>query len=639
MTTGAALPGPADGSRRAAAVSSIRGRVPARLLGSTPVLGVLAAVLGWSLLFYLPGTGIDPSWQAALYMGAHQGLLFGTQAVFTYGPLGFLNIPGVWFSGLGALAFVYSTVLYVLLAGSLVWQLRQTIHPALAVLATAALLSLCGAADVSLVLVTVWCLAALGPDGGAPGRRRRAEQLVVFGGAVIGAVQSLVELRSGPLILVIAGITLLARGPRARNLLSFAGCAAVAFFAAWFAGGQTLGNLGSYISTGAQIVSGYSQAMGFGSVSAARLAGTVALVLLVIVLGALSARPGRPRAAAILVLAIVGFAAYKEGVIREDFGHLERAVSTLVLAGAGVGFGRRRVIAGVALLALFGAALTTTDGNLNPVSHVRQLVQQVRWEVSPGHIRFDAGILMAVVYRIDRQTLAALRGHRVAIDPWEAGVAWLYNLHWQPLPVFQDYSAYTRGLDRLNADALSSRTGPQRLLREDTAALTSRASTSGDVDNRLPAWDPPAQAIAMLCHFKALRTTARWEVLTRIPNRCGDAHLLKTVVVRDGQPVALTSAPRGEVTYARVAGVDVAGLEQLRTLLYRARDRFLVVNRGIAYRLVPGTADDGLVMDAAPGIDYPAPFALAPQARTIAFHGVTGPVTVRLYALPVRPLP
>ena len=59
---------------------------------STPVLGVLLALLTWRHTNFLPVDSLDPSWQAALHMAAHDNVPFN-RIVFTFGPLGFLAQP------------------------------------------------------------------------------------------------------------------------------------------------------------------------------------------------------------------------------------------------------------------------------------------------------------------------------------------------------------------------------------------------------------------------------------------------------------------------------------------------------------------------------------------------------------------
>lgn len=56
-------------------------------------------------------------------------------------------------------------------------------------------------------------------------------------------------------------------------------------------------------------------------------------------------------------------------------------------------------------------------------------------------------------------------------------------------------------------------------------------------------------------------------------------------------------------------------------LLYKPVERNILAN-GATYRLVEGTASDGLLLRAAPDVDYASPFNLAPQVRTIEFHKV-----------------
>ena len=45
-------------------------------------------------------------------MAHHFGITFGNHLIFTYGPLGFLSVPTLWYSDTGTIA-----VLYTLLAG------------------------------------------------------------------------------------------------------------------------------------------------------------------------------------------------------------------------------------------------------------------------------------------------------------------------------------------------------------------------------------------------------------------------------------------------------------------------------------------------------------------------------------------
>jgi hypothetical protein len=58
------------------------------------------------------------------------------------------------------------------------------------------------------------------------------------------------------------------------------------------------------------------------------------------------------------------------------------------------------------------------------------------------------------------------------------------------------------------------------------------------------------------------------------------------------------------------------------------------------YTFVTGTAEDGLLISAPAGVDYPEPFALAPNAEpTFLLNGgaADDPITVDFYSMPVSP--
>jgi hypothetical protein len=77
---------------------------------------------------------------------------------------------------------------------------------------------------------------------------------------------------------------------------------------------------------------------------------------------------------------------------------------------------------------------------------------------------------------------------------------------------------------------------------------------------------------------------------------------------------------RRDIVFARIHGLGVDGWEKLRSFAYRARDRTVTFDGKSSWRLVPATAADGLIMRAAPGVDFPRPFQLAPDAREFSIQ-------------------
>jgi hypothetical protein len=275
------------------------------------------------------------------------------------------------------------------------------------------------------------------------------------------------------------------------------------------------------------------------------------------------------------------------------------------------------------------------------VAHLRKASAQFRTLVSPGRraaVTAGGRRWISAIFQLDPASLRLLRGHTVDVEPWDISAAWFYGLRWKPLPVFQDYSAYTAALDRLNARALAAAGGPQRILRENTAVIGFQPSPPA-IDGRNPPWDPPAQSVAMLCHYAPLRTTVRWQVLGKVRDRCGAPRLVQSITAGDGQVVTLPAAAPGGAVLIRIHGAGVSGAERLRTLLYRARDRHAVVNGAVAFRLVPGTAADGLLTSIDAGRDFPRPFALGTQVKTLAITGTGRAVRIDVFRMPIAATP
>jgi hypothetical protein len=605
-------------------------------------VGVLLAIVTWNLAFLNPINlfgGLDQGWEYGLYAAAERGLHFGTDIVFTYGPLGFLRFPMLWYGGLASLAFLYEGALHVLLAVTIVYALRQPLGLIGAALAGFVVLVLTPSADIPTVLATGWCLAALSRDP-----PWWAVWVVAIGGAVLGAAETLVEGRTGPVIVAICLITLVAR-QRWRQLIAFAGTLVLAGGVLWFASGQSLGNVPDFVSHELQIVSGYSEAMGVPGNGRIWVA-ILVLVGLVVGVVAVAGPARRLRIGAGLVIGLVAFALFKEGFVRADAGHSPIFfMSALVLVAVAASLGPHRrlsVLAGLATLIVINAVLMPRPqlSDFDPVKRINLFVTQSRTLASSRRqdiVSVFAGAFMAVHYRLPASMVDLLRGHTVHLDPWDTAAAWVYHLDWDPAPVFQGYSAYTRALDELNARALSSARGPQRVLRENTVLVDAFHGAAG-IDGRLGVWDPPAEALAMMCNFEPQMTTLRWQVLARVPDRCGDPALLSSQSVRPGQAVTVPAAGQGQAIFARVHGLAVSGIEKIEALLFRAHLRRALINGTLTARIVPGTAQDGLLFDVAPDSDYPAPFRLSPDVRTISFRGTSGPYRIDLYRMSVTPI-
>ena len=184
------------------------------------------------------------------------------------------------------------------------------------------------------------------------------------------------------------------------------------------------------------------------------------------------------------------------------------------------------------------------------------------------------------------------------------------------------YGAYTPELDRLNAEALAAADGPEIVLRHLGLGEVPNAS----IDGRYAPFDAPATTRELLCGFRAVRTTDRYQVLDRASDRCGPEVAVETVEGRYNEPIAVPRAGPDELLFARIEGLEPSGLGGLRTALYKDVRRLIGLDDRV-YRLVGANAADGLLISAPARLDFPAPFALAPNPATITLGKDAGPAS------------
>jgi hypothetical protein len=609
------------------------------------IAGLLVALLGWQVGMLPPGPGLDPSWNAGLAIAVHDGLRFGAEIAFSYGPLGFLQSQFVWFDGLAVLSFLYTGSVYVLFCIGLVWALARRLPLLLAVVLAFVLVAVMPLLEFSMLSAVFACFWLLERE-----RSGRTLDLFVVGAATFGALAALIKLSTGPLVPLLLLIALIGVRAGRWRIAAFLGLLGVELLALWLVTGQDLGDVPAFVGHTLEISSGYSASMlrqtnvAAWKVVAATLAAVGVSLALVGAAWLAGYRDRAARWAGLVIVALASFAIYKEGVVRTDAGHLTLYFANACVLWLAVGLGGVRwrwMLAAAAVVAVMTVPVRPPElgTNLDFVANVRFAFDQARTLVSSGRREeaSDAGRAgMQAVYRLEPGALAALRGRTVAVEPWEIGVVWAYGLDWRPLPVFQNYTAYTAALDRLNSEAVESPQGPERILRENQR-LVLPEFPGLDLDGRFPGWDPPEQARAVLCNFAPLQTTERWQVLGRVADRCGPPRALGSVGAEAGEEVQVPAPRPGGVVFVRIDGAGVSGLERLQTVLFRARSRHLTVNGTRRYRLVPETAGDGLLLRASPGLVRPGPFSPIPEARSISVDGAPGDLTFSFFEIAVRP--
>lgn len=561
-------------------------------------------------------------------MATERGLDFGTQVVFSFGPLGFLDFPGAFVIDLGRLAFLWSTLVHLSFCIALLWVSRRAFG-LLVGLAITIFAASVPSSDPILIAATVVAAAALLEEWSP-----RLRLVFAVGAGALAGMQLLGSLRAGPVLVVMALAVLLGLPGRRRTLPAFAASLVVSFLVFWFATGQGLGNIDEYALNTASVLSGYSSSMVY--VLPSRWWQFPGFALGIATLAVLALAAGRgwdtPRRAGLLAMvAAVAFLMFKHAVVRSSPGSAGVCLAALLAIGLALAPYVRRSLAVGAIVLLTGLTYIGNQEGFSPVTfdfkvRAESFVTQLRYMVKPGGLaeqQLAGREAMQAYYDLTPQQLALLRSGTVHVASLEAGVAYAYGLDWNPLPVFQQYTAYTERLDELNAAKLESSTAPDRILWENAPVVdptfVNVRPFPGTIDERVPAWDSPAEMVQMFCRYRVEDWDERWAVLRRSPDRCGSERPLRSLPVATGERVPLPATKRNEALLVRVDGLGVSGLERLRAFLFRGARRHALLDRH-TWNVIPGTAGDGLLVRIPAWADYPGHYALDSDTTTIGFE-------------------
>ncbi len=577
---------------------------------ATTALAVMVTVATWFPGLSLPAAGLDPSWRSALAVAATRDLEWGRSIVFTYGPWGYLERPILYSGSIALAAIGFALTVRLLLAFLLLRALQRQLPVTVAVLATWGVLAIATAAVSSAdLLVAPGLIVGLGSLR-AHGRRRDV-LLVLLG--VMGGGQLLIKLTGG-LVLLAVSAAVLVFGRDRRRAAAWLGTALLGtFLVGWIAAGQPLGGIWPYLRTSIPIASGYSSAMNLADERGSEnwYAVVATGVFAAGVLSLARAQPGTTKRLGIVLLASGWlWVVLRMGFTRHDghdvifFGLVLAAFAALPMVRGWSPAGHLTAV--VLLAALCLSAMGDVPSNLlAPISRAQTLVDDLstvlRSDERTAQIDEARAAIRSGSDELPTAVLDALGDQSVAIVPVESTIAWAYpSLDWEPLPVFQSYSAYTNDLDDLNASSLSSDTGPDRILYEVLG-----------IDGRYNFFESPDAEVARLCHYRELVTSGRWQVLERGPNRCARSRELSEQRVGSGDEISVPTARRNEIVVAHFS-LSQPLAAKVQGLLLKPPPTYLdtttTEDEVRRYRFVAGTAEAAHVMSVPDNLGYSEAF-------------------------------
>lgn len=515
-----------------------------------------------------PSYDLDASWRMALGKFFLDGLQFGRDVVFTYGPLGFFM--GKTYSGLiywGLLAWqVVATGVFATLI--LYWGERLTGWSRLGYFAFMVLFGVTYEDALHMLMIALAAFELL----------RRVDRPWHWSTSLLLlmlALQSVAKFTNLMLaLLAVATVSGLAlwrhrRGTALRLLAWYGG----GFLLGWILCGQNPLNLPAYFSNSWYVSQGYQEVMGIATPAAPLWKALVILAVLGGYLGLnLFTQKDRSRSvAATVILGAFIHLNWKHGFVRSD-GHmvgffycalLPITAFPVLLDEAGP-FLRLKRWALVAAGVLCVLGIRDTIPVLVDSAHVilRNRIQgnfDRAWHLAG--LRADYDMLLAReldLYGLPRTRLVV--GHRSLDVFGHDQASAIYNkFNYRPRPVFQSYSAYTPELAKLNADFYLSDRAPEFVLL--------RISS---IDGRLPAMDDSAVLYLFTQRYKFIlneKFFQLWQKTGAPVDPAEPPRLLERRTLLVGQPWSL-AAHNQHPLWAQI-DLRPSLLGRLRTFFYK----------------------------------------------------------------------
>ncbi len=463
----------------------------------------------------LPSQDLDPSWRMAFGYFYENGMQFGRDVVFNYGPLGFLM--GKTYSGLQFWSLVIGQLILALISAGVIIHLAKRQGARARTILLVFFLLWGGTYEDALHMLVISLLGfELLRHGHEPWKHRTLFIAIVL--ASYAEIKFTDLLLSTFTVLVVCGYSWWRKRAREAGLLGLA--YVVAFVGGWVLLGQNPLNLPAYFANSWQISQGWNWAMGFPAPASPLWKGLVILLLLVTYAGVhLWLNPDKPRAVANnLLLGALIYLNWKHGFVRAD-GHM-------------IGFFY------CALLPITAYPALLDDPDRFRRTHqwvfLGALVLSL-WGVETalaGVVRQSLGLFQAKVWnnieaacewqntrQLYRDRLAVARSaadlHRmreiignssVDVLGFEIGVAVFNKFNYHPRPVIQSYSTFNPELDRLNYDYYTSERAPQYVLLK-----------LQTIDGRLPTMDDAHVLLLLSYRYQFLLSEKGFQLWIRNP--------------------------------------------------------------------------------------------------------------------------
>ena len=548
-------------------------------------LGVAIALVALSCFRFPDGLFnklLDPSWSGVLVHAHEKGMQFGSDIVFTYGPLGFLSIASFLPQVAGA-RIIFEILVGLWIASGLcflAWRIAVPWRLAMLGYFLFVSMPLHWGGDALVIDVGIFCWGLLCLLESGPRLRVYSASLAMIVGT--GALVKFTFLVSGLFTIVLVACDLLMRGRRALAV-GIIIWTLLAFVSGWLVLGQHLSALGAYLSTSYAMAEGYNAAMGsdFGDialvlvmVAATIFAATIRCVLI----------PVLPWRKALLWAWITGllYLNWKHVCVRADYYQMELLFTFMPMVAVGMEAlpaARRQsaLWSSPATLVCLFVSVAIINGQLNenffPLNCVKQTCKNMAGSlgviVQPAQYIRKKTEAFQSEQKAEQlpQIRAAAGGATVDVFGYSQSYALFNGLNYHPRPVFQSYMAYNLRVMDFNEQFYLSDQAPQFVLFD-----------LSPIDGRFPPVEDAHVLRDMLFNYRPILNDERLLLLRRIGTEKPEVNLIKEGTVSAGEAIDLQPFHQTNLWLEIELRSSLVGC--LRQFLYKPPTVRLVLRRG-----------------------------------------------------------
>ncbi len=580
-------------------MSSIKNRIFFILL----LIAVVAVIVPFSPI--MPSEGLDPSWTLGMNQAYSQGLVFGRDIVFTFGPYSSIytkafhpSTDSLMIAGSLYFATMFFYVAYKNLKNSKIY---------VKILFISVISALLYSRDVLLFLypfmVGIYLTEKLHQEDRLLERTMGIELLMLF------SVFGLLPLIKGSTIFLCLAILficmimlLVARRYFWILILCISPIFSLVFFWGW--SGQPLDNIAQYFISMMPIISGYTDAMAVNGRTSEIILYSLSALVIIASLCFDGSENSLKKIYLLFISGLLIFLGFKAGFVRHD-GHAIIAALTVLL----VALMFAKYFNGLKLFAVLIFSFSTwitTHVNYNKLS---------LQAVTANFITTYSDLWMGVTKRVNhpnalneeyKNRLSEIASHlkigkidgHVDIYSYDQASLIASGNSWSPRPILQSYSVYTPELALKNANYLKKSNAPEVLLIK-----------IQPIDGRLPSMEDGTSWPIIYSYYAFDSYNSGYLILRKKEKPYLKESVGPKLKVRLGEKVIIRDDQK--VVFAKIK-IKKTFIGKIISFIYKPNELKIILNLkgGVvkSYRLIAGMAESGFVIS--PHIESETDFIL-----------------------------